>query len=390
MNIKMRVLFFVLLTILLGGVLIFNSNTKQSEEDMPESTSTKPRLDGGEPINEESGKSLVSIFAKGLEIPWDIAHLPNGEMLVTERSGRIVRLSREGMVVRSYTVPGVRHRGEGGLLGILLHPEFEENNFVYVYVTRPGTGNETVNSVERYRFENSELLGRVIIINDIPGAQFHNGGRMEFGPDGKLYVTTGDATNKDIAQDIDSLGGKILRFNDDGSLPEDNPFGNFVYSYGHRNPQGLAWDEEGRLWSTEHGPSSPLPSNCCRDELNLIKPGNNYGWPEIKGDEEKEGMEPPVLQSGKSTTWAPASAVYYDGSIFFGGLKGERLYEAVIGEVENVVLKEHFVKEFGRIRTIRLGPDGIFYLTTSNQDGRGNAREGDDKILRIDPRVLRN
>jgi len=261
MKLNVHILFFVLIAIIFGGVLIFNADTKQDEErmDVPQSVTTKPEPSGGDPIDVESGKNLISVFAQGLEIPWDIAHLPNGEVLVTERSGRIVRLSEAGSVMQSYNIEGVHHRGEGGLLGLLLHPDFEENNFIYMYVTRQGVGSKTVNSVERYRFENNELLGRVIIINNIPGAQFHNGGRMEFGPDGKLYIATGDAANANIAQDTDSLGGKILRMNDDGSVPEDNPFGNLVYSYGHRNPQGLAWDDKGRLWSTEHGPSSPPP-----------------------------------------------------------------------------------------------------------------------------------
>ena len=210
--------------------------------------------------------------------------------------------------------------------------------------------------------------------------------RLTVGPDGKLYVTTGDATSPNIAQDLRSLGGKILRINDDGTTPPDNPFQTRVYSYGHRNPQGLTWDDEGRLWETEHGRSG-VQSGL--DELNLIVSGGNYGWPEIEGDESKEEMIVPARHSGAGDTWAPASAVYWDGSIFFGGLKGEALYEAVLNGDSVVEVKEHFKNQYGRIRSIRVGPDDMFYITTSNKDGRGNVKAGDDKIIKVDPRMFR-
>ena len=200
-----------------------------------------------------------------------------------------------------------------------------------------------------------------------------------------------DEANVDYSrgQDLRNPLGKILRIDpqpgrhDEGySVPEDNPFGNYVYSYGHRNPQGLTWDDAGRLWSTEHGRSGALSG---LDELNLVENGKNYGWPEIHGQEIRAGMETPKLHSGQFATWAPAGAAYVDGSIFFGGLRGEALYEAIIdGSVGgSIELRENFKNEFGRIREVILGPDGAFYITTSNRDGRGSPVVEDDRVIRI-------
>jgi glucose/arabinose dehydrogenase len=319
------------------------------------------------------------VAAKNLIVPWDIAFLPDGDMLITERPGR---LSQMGKVKRFFPLASFPI-GEGGLLGIALHPDFAQNHWVYIYSTIQKRG-EIVNRLERYRLDKDSLTEKKIIMDDIPGAPYHDGGRIAFGPDGYLYITTGDAAEAKLAQEINSLAGKILRIRDDGSIPMDNPFGNAVYSYGHRNSQGLTWDASGRLWSTEHGPSG---WEAGYDELNLIKKGQNYGWPVIRGTERYPGMQTPVLQSGKEV-WAPASALYWDGSIFFGGLRGEALYEARINK-EPIELKEHFKGELGRIRTVVLGPDGYFYLTTSNLDGRGTPRTDDDKVVRINPQLFR-
>ena len=329
--------------------------------------------------------STTTVIASNLEIPWDIAFLPDGRILISERPGRLLILEKDGEKKLIYD-EDVRAFGEGGLLGITRHPDFKNNHYVYLYLAVQGSGEQTENRVERYRFEEGALVDRTTIIEGIPGALYHDGGRLEFGPDGLLYITTGDATQPRIAQNLNSLGGKILRLRDDGKLPSNNPFGNAVYSYGHRNSQGLTWDNRGKLWSTEHGRSGVLSG---LDEINLIQAGANYGWPNSEGGGVMPNTIGPVLHSGTDTTWAPASAAYYNGSIFFGGLRGEALYEAVIDGERVAELKAHFYKEFGRIRTVRLGPDDMLYITTSNRDGRGTPRDGDDKIIRINPKLLK-
>ncbi len=324
----------------------------------------------------------IEIIAENLHIPWEIAFLPNGDLLVTERPGTLKRIGKEQKI---YIIEGVKHIGEGGLLGLALHPRFSENQWMYLYLTTKN-GEGLINRVERYRFERDRLTEKTTIIDNIPGAAYHDGGRIAFGPDGHLYVTTGDSGKSNLAQDISSLAGKILRLKDDGSIPSDNPFGNAVYSYGHRNSQGLAWGDTEQLWATEHGRSGILSG---LDELNLIEKGKNYGWPEIQGDETKTGMESPITQSGPDETWAPAGIAFLNNSFFFGGLRGETLYEAKIVGARKVSLIAHFRQEFGRIRAVVLGPDGYLYITTSNTDGRGEPRAGDDKLIRINPLIFR-
>jgi len=327
----------------------------------------------------ENGEEEIEVLQKNLTIPWDVVFLPNGGMFVTQRSGELLYFFEEEKV-GEFEIEGVSHAGEGGLLGVVLHPDFEENNYFYLYLTTEGSlGIE--NKVVRYKFEENEIFEEEVIIEEIPGGRTHNGGRMIFGPDGHLYIATGDAGETRFSQDIDSLAGKILRITDEGEIPQDNPFENEIYSYGHRNPQGLVWDEEGRLWSTEHGPTA-------RDELNLIEAGKNYGWPEIRGDEEMEGMESPVLHSGDDYTWAPSGMTFWENSLFWGGLRGQAIYEAKLEGEDVVEFVLHFEKEFGRIRNITVGPDGMFYILTNNTDGRGTPEDDDDKIIRINPAVF--
>jgi len=328
----------------------------------------------------------IRVVAQNLEIPWDFAFLPNDDLLVTERIGRLQLIKPTG-VKTEIPILGVKTGGEGGLLGITLHPDFSENKFIYLYLSSAGTQGKTINRVERHMFDGVKLSEKTTIIDGIPGATYHDGGRIEFGPDKMLYITTGDAGESKLAQNRDSLAGKLLRLHDDGTIPEDNPFGTAVYSYGHRNSQGLAWDSVGRLWSTEHGRSGVTSG---LDELNLIQKGGNFGWPDIQGKETKAGMIVPVLESGSDVTWAPASLAYHDNMLFFGGLRGEGLYKVELEGSTFVSLKKYFEKEFGRIRTVRVGPDNRIYFSTSNRDGRGNPLEGDDKIISIDPIILAN
>ncbi len=343
------------------------------------------RLQPEEPPRQEPVRPMQEV-ARSLEVPWDIAFLPNSGFLVTERPGRVVLFDEQGNRAVIHA-ENVIQRGEAGLLGMVLHPNFTRNRYVYLYKTVT-SGGRTVNEVNRYTFTGSSLTNKTLIVGDIPGAVYHDGGRLEFGPDRKLYIATGDASNDQLAQDITSLAGKILRVNDDGTIPEDNPFSEnpFVYAYGLRNVQGMAWDTRGRMFATDHGPSAS--TFCCRDELNFIQKGKNYGWPEITADETREGMETPYLHSGTFTTWAPASLAFASGSLWFGGLRGAALYEVRFEEGEPV-LHEHFKNEYGRIRTVRTGPDGMLYFMTSNRDGRGQPKVGDDRIFKVDPRMFR-
>lgn len=333
------------------------------------------------------------VIAQGLEIPWDLAFLPNGRMLVTERKGRLFLIEANGerKEIKISDV-SVSARGEGGLLGIALHPDFTENSWIYLYKTTT-RNNQIINQVSRYWFDGNQLTTPSVIVDNIPGSTNHDGGRIDFGPDGYLYITTGDASDPAKAQDLASLAGKILRVNPDGSVPAENS-GTAVYSFGHRNPQGLAWDNNGRLWSTEHGRSG-LRSGL--DEINLIEIGGNYGWPESEGDTVLDGTIGPVSHSGTNDTWAPASLAFVvnsgigaAGSLFFGGLRGSALYESLISDESIIGFRDHFKNEYGRIRTVRLGPDGYLYFTTSNRDGRGSPRSGDDKIIRVHPDFLKN
>lgn len=325
------------------------------------------------PIND------IEIVTTNLYIPWEIEFLPSGEMLVTERPGNLLKIKKDKTIIK---IEGVVHTGEGGLQGLAVHPDFNTNNFIYLYLTTK-SNNKLINKVNRYKLIDNQLSEQRTIIDNIPGANYHDGGRIKFGPDKKLYVTTGDAGQSNLAQDLNYLGGKILRVNDDGSIPNDNPFVNSpIYSYGHRNPQGLTWDKNNNLWSTEHGRSVPLSGY---DELNIIYPGKNYGWTDIEGDKTAENKIRPIINSGSNFTWAPAGAVYFDESIFFAGLKGEALYEYNINSKE---LKNHLFQEFGRLRAVVIGPDNFIYISTSNTDGRGEIKNNDDKIIKINPNIF--
>lgn len=370
----------IVLAVVLVIISIFFLGDRQEENgsvDEPAKTEDRAQI---------TATSTPVVTAEGLEIPWDIGFLPDGRLLVTERPGRIIVMDKDGKNRKTIASDFEKQRGEGGLLGLTLHPNFAKNAFVYIYLTGPGANGKTANRVERYVLKDDKLTERKLIISGIPGAIYHDGGRMEFGPDGLLYIATGDATSPEIAQDKNSLGGKILRLTDEGTIPPGNPFGTAIYSFGHRNPQGLAWDEDGALWITEHGPTGE-GGQCCRDEINKIKVGGNYGWPSSVGDTVRAGTIAPALHSG-TDTWAPASLVYLEGKLYFGGLRGEALYEATLENGAVKELKKYLSDEYGRIRTVRLGSDGMLYITTSNRDGRGSAKAGDDKIIRIDPRSL--
>lgn len=329
-----------------------------------------------------------TVIATRLQIPWAVSFLPDGGILVTERPGRIRLIDKNGILKNEplLTLPNVKATGEGGLLGITLHPNFSSNHYVYIYYTYNNNNENTLNRVARLTYKNNILADEHIIVDKIPGASNHNGGRIKFGPDNYLYIGTGDAENPSEAQNTKSPAGKILRVTDEGKAPPSNPFNNLIYSYGHRNVQGLAWDAHNNLWATEHGRSGTLSG---LDELNLIKSGKNYGWPIIQGDQTRPGMETPKRNSGAFTTWAPSGASFLNNSLFFGGLRGQTLYEAVIENNQVLKIKEHFRQKYGRIREVIQGPDNMLYITTSNRDGRGNPADDDDKMIRINPVSLK-
>jgi len=329
----------------------------------------------------QDGVNEPQVVADKLNIPWEIVFLPNGDMLVTERPGRLLRIGESRDAIE---VSGVAHREEGGLLGLVLHPDFAKNGWLYLYMTTASGGGLT-NRVERYVLRGTTLTERTVIIEGIPGAANHDGGRIAFGPDGMLYITTGDAGNENRSQDIKSLAGKILRVKDDGTIPSDNPFGNAIYSYGHRNAQGIAWDDAGQLWATEHGRSG---ARSGYDELNKIVKGANYGWPIVEGDESREGMVGPQLHSGASETWAPSGMTYVRGSVLFAGLRGEALYVADISSGKATGMKVYLRDTYGRLRTVALGPDGMLYVLSNNRDGRGSPAASDDRIIKLDPSLL--
>lgn len=328
----------------------------------------------------------VTPHVRGLEIPWAIAFAPDGRAFVTERPGRI-RVLRNGRLdpTPAVTLP-VAHVGEGGLLGLALHPEFPAQPFVYVYYTYDRDG--LWNRVERLRDHGGRLARDRVILDNIPGARIHNGGRILFGPDGMLYIGTGDAAQRALAQDRRSLAGKILRLTPDGGIPADNPFpGSPVYSLGHRNVQGLAWHPRtGRLYASEHGPSGEL--GRAHDEVNLIRPGANYGWPEVLCGTPRAGFVDALACSGDET-WAPSGATFvtrgtWRGRLLVANLRGTHLRIFTLDEDGTRVHRQDRVLEtFGRLRDVVEGPDGALYVLTSNRDGRGRPAADDDRILRV-------
>jgi glucose/arabinose dehydrogenase len=349
-------------------MLLLTSCTKQQTlQSLPPATnSPTPQTTVQNTANKDP-----QILAQNLDTPWAIAFLPDNSLLVTERPGR-VQLIKDNQKIQVANLSQVKEVGEGGLLGIATHPKFSENKFVYLYYTYNASGNNTKNRVVRMKYNSGSLEEETIILDNIPGASNHDGGRIKFGPDNYLYVTTGDAQEPSEAQNTKSLAGKILKVTDEGQAE--------VYSYGHRNSQGLAWDDQGRLWSTEHGPSGL--GSCC-DELNLIQKGNNYGWPTIQGDKTQPGMLTPKLHSGNNNTWAPSGIAFLNNKLYFSGLRGQALYSTNVQSQNVSNLKELYKNQYGRIREVIVGPDKSLYITTSNQDGRGSPKSGDDKIIKL-------
>ena len=332
----------------------------------------------------------VETVATGLEVPWGVAFGPEGDLYLTERPGRVRRVAVDGEdggsgengenreTVADFT-DRIAHEGEGGLLGLTFHPD--DPDLAYTYGTYDDEG--LVNRVVRHRV-GDDFAEDAVVVDDIPAASNHDGGRIAFGPEGALYVTTGDAREQSRAQDRDSLAGKVLRVTPDGDPHPDNPAEGDprVFTFGHRNPQGLAW-RDGTLFATEHGPDHD-------DEINVLRAGENYGWPEVMGPSDREAFTDPV--ASYTPTIAPASAAFYDGPVedwrgdfFFGALAGSHLRRVRFDGEEVVEQQSLLDDEYGRLRTVFTGSDDHLYVTTSNRDGRGTPADQDDRVLRIRP-----
>ena len=355
------------------------------------------------PVSNNVPQMKVETVAENLEIVWSIVFAPDNRVFLAERPGR-VRIVENGKLRAApfFTVPDISLSDEGGLMGMTLHPDFKENRFVYLAYTYRDERNEQNVRVVRYRETGESLVEPKTIIEAIPASKYHAGTRLKFGADGKLYITTGDATKQKRAQNLSSINGKTLRLNDDGSVPSDNPFVGQkdarpeIWSYGHRNAQGLDFQPEtGLMFQTEHGPSLidgvSLFKRSGGDEVNIVEKGKNYGWDKISHKMTKAGMETPIIEFSPAV--APGSGMFYRGNLFpefknnffFGALKSESIIRLVMDGRKIVARDELFKKEYGRIREIAEAPDGSIWFSTSNRDGRGDAKQTDDRILRIVP-----
>ena len=351
---------FVVLTGVLISAGLLVSCTASADRPAPTASTAEASSALGSP----------EVLTVNLDAPWSIA-FEGGSAFVSERdSARILEITGDGTSREVGVIGGVAPAGEGGLLGIAVH-----DGYLYAYFTASDD-----NRIERFELSGSPggfTLGEPeTILRGLPSAGVHNGGRIAFGPDGMLYAAVGDAGDQQSAQDTDALSGKILRMTADGDVPEDNPLpGSLVYSYGHRNPQGIAWDEDATLYASEFGQDT-------WDELNIIRPGGNYGWPEVEGVAEQDGFIDPVQQWAPSEA-SPSGIAIAGDTIYVANLRGQRLYEVPVADPSVAV--EQLVGEYGRLRDVVLAPDGSLWVLTNNTDGRGNPASGDDRIVRFAP-----
>lgn len=343
-------------------------NERREEEPVEDVTEETDRIDEETP--DDRGAELT-VIAENLEIPWSIEK--EGDIFyVTERAGTIAKVEA-GEVVRQVVQleRELSTEAEAGLMGFVLDPDFSSNQQALAYYTYSGNEGPT-NRIVRLQLKENKWTEVDILLDDVPSGAVHHGGRLAIGPDEKLYATTGDATIPELSQDIDSLAGKILRLNFDGSIPEDNPFeDSYVYSYGHRNAQGLTWLEDGTMYASEHG-------NQANDEINEIEVGKNYGWPLIEGMEASGDMVPPLFTSGSGDTWAPSGMDQHGENLYVAALRGSAVLEFQLNSGEMVPV----LSNYGRIRDIYIEED-FLYFVTNNTDGRGRLEETDDRLLRM-------
>lgn len=369
MDAKKRIAALIIITVCLGMLAACDRNEPSTSPppNAPSDTATSTGPD--------DPAAAYEVLAEELRVPWVITF--DGDIVyISEREGSIVKLEGNELTRQAVHLDkDVHGNGEGGFLGFLLAPDFAQSKTAYAYHTYKENG-RIQNRVVLLKQNGGQWNEVRALLEGIPGAANHDGGRMAFGPDKLLYVTTGDAEQRELAQDVNSLAGKILRMTLDGKVPDDNPFpGSYVYSYGHRNPQGLAWNDEGVMFNTEHGPSGDPGGH---DEINIIEAGGNYGWPIIYGGAQQEGMITPIYHTGEKAI-APSGATMDDRNrLLIATLAGEGLYRYDPALKEMAVV---FAGE-GRLRDVKI-KDGSIYVITNNTDGRGTPSETDDRLLRL-------
>jgi glucose/arabinose dehydrogenase len=314
--------------------------------------------------------TVAGTVATGIEVPWGLAFLPDKSALVAERDSAKIKRVTDGQATEVGKVDGADPSSEGGLLGLAVDPGYPGKPYIYVYYS---SGDD--NRIARITYQDGTLSDQQVILEGIPAAAIHNGGRLRFGPDGFLYAGTGDGGDRPNSQNDDSLGGKILRITTEGKAAPGNPDGRVWITKGHRNVQGLAFDSQ-QLYSAEFGQNT-------WDELNAITPGSNYGWPAAEGISELDGMTDPIAQWETSEA-SPSGITFAKGHVFMASLRGERLWAIPVAGGKRVGEPQpFFTNQYGRLRTVEAAPDGSLWVTTSNTDGRGNTRDGDDRILRV-------
>lgn len=362
------------------GETITAKPTAQSSAQSSEPASNEPDepATSDSPSDAPGPPKVVDTVATGLTSPWGLAFLPNGDAIVTERDTRRVLLLRApsygvrqvGLIEAAV---GLGDRGgEAGLLGVAVSPDFDSDRMLFFYFS---TGSD--NRIVKAPLEGGRLGTPRVLVEGIPHGEIHDGGRLAFGPDGYLYASTGEAGDPALAQERDSLGGKILRMTTDGDPAPGNPFDSLVWTWGHRNVQGLAFDDSDRLWASEFGAQT-------YDELNLIEEGQNYGWPAVEGrGDAGEFTNPHVVWS--TDVASPSGLAWLDGHVWMASLRGERLWRVDVSGKRAADPADFFVGEYGRMRTVAVAPDGRLWVMTSNTDGRGFPDGKDDRILLVDP-----
>ncbi|TQE29508.1 PQQ-dependent sugar dehydrogenase [Streptomyces ipomoeae] len=381
----------VVTAVLAAAVLLVTTGCSSDDGEQPDTSggsppsssaaSAPPSEQAAEEVPPAKGSvKVVRTVAEDLDTPWGLAPLPEGGLLVSSRDeGTISRIDEKtGEKTELGEVPGVAAAGEGGLMGLAVSPEYASDHMIYAYFT-----SESDNRIVRMLYDPEKPEGEQLgapdtILRGIPKGTNHNGGRIAFGPDRMLYAGTGERYEGPLAQDKDSLGGKILRMTPDGQPAPGNPFDNsVVYSYGHRNVQGLAWDSKQRLWASEFGQNT-------WDELNQIQPGGNYGWPEVEGKGDKSGYVDPVAVWDVAEA-SPSGIAIAEGSVWMAGLRGQRLWRIPLDGTKPSADPQAFLEgEYGRLRTVVSAGGDKLWLVTSETDGRGSPESGDDKILELE------